>query len=145
MNNGDPNEIFQFAAGHRNISLPRRHRDSPLSGRLWSATPGHEVFGLGRPRTALSYLPFSFRIPLSTVVTKRAEKEYMKSKGDGRGEADEIAREGLLREWVNRDAEIRLDPFYRDKCTRSRCRVITVYREISLFLSDYPRKRRPRS
>lgn len=47
MNNGGPNEIFQFAAGHRNISLP-----SP--SRLSDETHG---FGFGaQPRATLLYL-----------------------------------------------------------------------------------------
>lgn len=39
MNNGGPNEIFQFAAGHRNISLPSPSRLSETHGFGFGVNP----------------------------------------------------------------------------------------------------------
>lgn len=79
MNNGGPNEIFQFAAGHRNISLP-----SP--SRLSDETHG---FGFGaQPRATLLYLSH----PEADDYRRRtnAEKKNVKFKGDVRESSAKI-------------------------------------------------------
>jgi len=58
MNNGGPNEIFQFAAGHRNISLPspsRLARDVPET----TIRRTTQVLGLATPVFYDAFIPFS--------------------------------------------------------------------------------------